>query len=118
MDRLLLEGMVFFGRHGHLAAERELGQHFQVDAELELDLAAAGASDRLADTLDYTRAREAVREVLEGAPHDLLEAVAGRAAAALLDLDARVVGVTVRVRKRPPLEGQFRAFGVEVRRRR
>ena len=31
MDRLLLEGMTFFGRHGVLPAERELGARFRVD---------------------------------------------------------------------------------------
>jgi hypothetical protein len=28
MDRILLNGLVFFGRHGCLDAERELGQKF------------------------------------------------------------------------------------------
>ena len=42
MDRLLLEGMAFFGRHGALAAERELGARFTVDVELGVDLRAAG----------------------------------------------------------------------------
>jgi dihydroneopterin aldolase len=37
-DRILLEGMVFHGRHGTLPAERELGQPFVVDVELRLDL--------------------------------------------------------------------------------
>ena len=36
-DRILLEGMVFHGRHGTLPAERELGQPFVVDIELRLD---------------------------------------------------------------------------------
>jgi dihydroneopterin aldolase len=115
MDRLLLEGMTFFGRHGALPAERELGARFSVDVVLEADLAEAGRSDRLEDTVDYVRAYAAVREVVEGQPCQLLEAVAERIAGRLLSL-RRVQRATVTVRKRPPLEGEFRAFGVEVTR--
>jgi dihydroneopterin aldolase len=115
MDRLLLERMTFFGRHGALPAERELGARFSVDVVLEADLAAAGRSDRLEDTVDYVRAHELVREVVEGEPCQILEAVAERIAGRLLGLE-RVERATVTVRKRPPVEGEFRAFGVEVTR--
>jgi dihydroneopterin aldolase len=115
MDRLLLEGMTFFGRHGALPAEKELGARFSVDVVLEADLAAAGRSDRLEDTVDYVRAYGLVREVVEGEPCQLLEAVAERIAGRLLGLGG-VQRATVTVRKRPPVEGEFRAFGVEVTR--
>lgn len=112
-----MEGMAFYGRHGVFPAERELGARFTVDVELEGDLRAAGRSDRLEDTIDYTRAYEAVREVVEGEPRHLLEAVAEAIAARLLELPASRA-VRVRVQKRPPLPGEFRAFGVEVYRSR
>lgn len=115
MDRIVMEGMVFFGRHGVYPAERELGARFTVDVELECDLAAAAASDRLEDTVDYAHAYQLVREVVEGEPSQLLESVAGRIADRLLELD-RVAATTVRVRKRPPLPGEFHAFWVEVTR--
>ena len=108
-----MEGMAFFGRHGVFPAERELGARFTVDVELEADLTQAGASDRLEDTVNYAHAYELVREVVEGEPCHLLEAVAERIAARLLELP-RVERATVRVRKRPPLEGEFRSFGVET----
>jgi 7,8-dihydroneopterin aldolase/epimerase/oxygenase len=116
MDRILMEGMAFLGRHGVFPAERELGTRLVVDVELECDLAAAASSDRLEDTVDYSRAYELVREVVEGEPRQLLESVAGRVAERMLALE-RVAGVRVRVRKRPPLSGEFSSFGVEVTRR-
>jgi dihydroneopterin aldolase len=117
MDRLLLEGMVFFGRHGALPAERELGARFTVDVELGLDLRAAGRSDLPADTVDYSTVYEVVREVVEGEPRALLESVAERIAVRLLAFD-HVERATVRVRKRPPVRGEFHAFGAEVTRTR
>lgn len=109
--------MTFFGRHGALPAERALGARFTVDVELTCELAHAGASDRLQDTVDYVQAYAIVREVVEGEPCTLLEAVAERIAGRLLKLQG-VAAATVRVFKKPPLEGEFRAFGVEVERRR
>jgi dihydroneopterin aldolase len=117
MDRLLLHGMVFFGHHGAGAAERELGQRFVVDVELEADLRQAGRSDRLDDTVDYPSAYRAVQEVVEGEPQNLLESVAERVADRMLEFPL-VQRATVRVSKRPPLPSDFRAFAVEVRRAR
>ena len=109
--------MVFFGRHGHKPAERELGQRFTVDVELETDLRAAGRSGALEDTISYPDAYRIARDVVEGEPQELLESVAEKIATGLLELQ-RVERTTVRVWKRPLLEGEFEAFGVEVVRER
>ena len=110
-----MEGMAFFGRHGVFSAERELGARFSVDVVLEGDLRLPGASDRLEDTIDYSFAYDLVREVVEGEPCRLLEAVAERIAERLLRL-SKVERATVRVYKRPPLRGEFRSVAVEITR--
>jgi len=117
MDRLLLHGMVFFGRHGHRPAERELGQRFSVDVELDVDTARAATSDSLADTVNYSDAYADVKAVVEAEPANLLETVAARIAERVLARPG-VQAVLVRVRKRPPAQGQFDSFGVEIRRSR
>ncbi len=98
-DRVLLEGMVFFGRHGVLATERELGQRFVVDLEMGLDLRRAGVSDDLAETVDYSEVYHRVREIVEGEPYDLIEAVAERVAASVLETHPRIEVVRVKVSK-------------------
>ena len=98
-DRILLEGMVFFGHHGTLDAERELGQRFAVDVELRCDLRAAGRDDDLAQTVDYGEVYHQVRAIVEGPPLKLTEAVAERIAAAILEHHPRVGAARVRVAK-------------------
>lgn len=105
--------MAFFAHHGALPAERELGQRFRVDVTLEGDFAAARRSDRLEDALDYRTAWAVVRDVVEGAPLQLLEALADRIATQLAALPG-VLQATVRVAKCPPLPGEFGTFAVEV----
>jgi dihydroneopterin aldolase len=98
-DRILLEGMVFHGRHGTLPAERELGQPFVVDVELRLDLRPAGLSDDLAQTVDYGEVHRRTREIVEGEPVNLTETVAERIAVAVLEDHPAVEAIRVKVSK-------------------
>jgi len=79
-DKIILKGMRFYGRHGCLAAELELGQWFEVDLELTLDLAPAGKSDDLSDTLNYAELYALVKAAVEGPSFALIEALADRLA--------------------------------------
>ncbi|MBA3472881.1 MAG: dihydroneopterin aldolase [Actinomycetota bacterium] len=98
-DRILLEGMIFHGRHGTLPAERELGQPFVVDIELRLDLQAAGLSDDLTQTVDYSEVHRQAKEIVEGPPVSLTETVAERIAGAVLEDHPAVETVRVKVAK-------------------
>lgn len=98
-DRILLEGMIFTGYHGTLPAERELGQRFIVDIELQCDLRPAGESDDLAQTVDYSEVYRAARAIVEGQPVSLTETVAERIASAVLTTQPRVEAVRVKVSK-------------------
>ena len=117
-DRLLLQGMEFYGYHGDIEAERALGGRYAVDVELEADLRAAGRSDSIDDTIDYVRCFQLVRDVVENRQYRLLEALAQAVADVLLDGQPRVRSITVRVAKQPPVRGTFGRFAVEVQRRR
>ncbi len=117
-DRITLADMRFFGYHGALPSERERGQEFSVDVELETDLRDAGRTDNLELTVDYRRVYDAVTTVMMGEPKHLLEAVADEMARRLLELD-RVQAVTVRIRKPSvPLPGPLSHAAVEIRRER
>ncbi|GAB4432488.1 MAG: dihydroneopterin aldolase [Chloroflexi bacterium OHK40] len=98
-DRIILEGMVFFGYHGTRPEETTLGQRFVVDVALELSLRAAGESDDLAATVDYSAVHRSTRAIVEGPPLKLTEAVAERIAGAVLAEHPAVQAVQVRVRK-------------------
>ncbi len=98
-DRILLEGMVFHGRHGTLPAERELGQPFIVDIELRFDLRPAGFSDDLTKTVDYGEVHRRVKEIVEGPPVNLVETIAERIAATILEDHSLVEAVRVKVAK-------------------
>ena len=104
-DRIILEGMQFYGFHGVNPEERTLGQSYVVDLAVEMDLRQPGASDRLEDTVSYTRLYRAVQEVMEGESKNLLEATAQAIASRVL-AEFPVAAVRVQIKKpRPPIRG-------------
>ena len=117
MDRILLEGMSFQGRHGVRPAEREQPQEFRVDVEVDCDLSEAGQSDRIEDTLDYRQVRAIAKEVIEGESQKLLESLAAHIADRVLQLQ-RVSGVSVRISKRPASMQPIAAAAVRINRTR
>ncbi|MSQ06458.1 MAG: dihydroneopterin aldolase [Dehalococcoidia bacterium] len=118
-DRIVLQGMQFYGYHGVNPEERALGQAYVVDLTVELDLRTPGATDRLEDTVNYSRLYRVVQEVVEGTPRNLLEAVAEGIASRLLG-EFPVRAVQVRVKKpQPPIKGSVVEYAaVEIYRMR
>lgn len=92
-----LRGLRLFGRHGVHAHEKEDGQDFLFDVDLEVG--ARGSSDRLEDAVDYRAVALAVQEVSDARSYDLLEALAVAVADALL---RRFEAERVRVRVAKP----------------
>jgi dihydroneopterin aldolase len=113
VDRLLLRDMSFYGYHGDVAAERELGGRYRVDLEIGMDLSEAGRSDNLERAVDYVLIYQMVREVVEEEQHRLLESIAEAIAEKVLSLKP-VQQVRVRVGKTPPVRGSFGEFAVDI----
>ena len=116
--KILLHGAQFFARHGVSDEERRVGGRFVVDVELAYDLARAGQSDNLQDTISYAELYNLVREIVEGESFRLIETLAETIAQktlATFPADA----VMVRVKKQPPpLSGIVDFAGVEIYRER
>lgn len=117
-DRILLSGVRATGFHGVLPEERERGQEFVVDLELTLPLAAAAATDAVAATVHYGELAERVAAAVGTDPVDLLETLAERLAALVLE-DERVGRVAVTVHKpAAPIPVPFGDVAVRIERSR
>ncbi len=118
-DCLVLRGLRVMALCGALPEERVRPQPFELDVDIGADLAPAGCSDNLADTVDYGVVAAAVEAVVEGEQFTLMETLAQRVAEACLAGDPRVQWVTVEVRKlRPPVPQHLSTSGVRITRRR
>lgn len=117
-DRIELRGLTVRGYHGVFEHERRDGQDFIVDITVWLDLAAAAASDDLADTMDYGVLAQRAADIIAGPPRNLIETVAGEIAESVI-FDQRVHAVEVVVHKpSAPIPLQFNDVAVVARRSR
>ena len=115
-DIIRLNGLSFYGYHGVTAAEKETGRMFEIDCEVAVDLAEAGHSDSLEDTIDYEKIYETIRESVEDKAFSLLEGLAQEITAKVLD-NFPVYRVTLKVRKvNPPIAGHIKHIEVEITR--
>ena len=118
-DRVELRGLRLLALVGVLPEERERAQPLELDLDVQLDLAIAGASDDLADTVDYGHLCQVATNVATVGHIALLETLAERVAAAVLDADGRIAALTVAVRKlRPPVPQDLGTAGVRITRSR
>lgn len=99
MDRIVLKNMGFYGYHGNLQSEKELGQRFFVDVVVHTDVSKAGVSDNLEDSINYVEIYERVKAIVEGPSRNLLECVSSTIADELMASYATIAGVEVTVRK-------------------
>jgi dihydroneopterin aldolase len=94
-----LKNIQFYGYHGVNAHEREHGGKFEIDVEIDADLASATESDTLADTIDYVQLQQAVLYVASTKHFHLIEALSERIAEHILAQFPKAQIATVRVRK-------------------
>jgi 7,8-dihydroneopterin aldolase/epimerase/oxygenase len=116
-DKILLQNMMFYGYHGVYEYEREQGQRFYVDVEIQLDFDQAAATDNWLDATDYVKVYNQVKQIFETQRFKLMEALAAHIAKTILH--EPIQQVTVRVRKPGvPLPGQIDFVQIETTRSR
>ena len=114
-DIIFLNGMRFYGYHGVLPSENEIGQIFIVDVTLKVDLKDAGQSDDVADTVNYGEVFEEVKSIVEGKPSRLIEHLAERIAKRINSHYNRVMETKVKITKEsPPIPGHYDGVGIEI----
>jgi dihydroneopterin aldolase len=117
-DRIELRGLTIRGHHGVFEHERRDGQDFVVDITVWIDLAAAAASDDLADTVDYGALAQQAAAIVAGPPRNLIETVAAEIADGVM-ADERLHAVEVVVHKPDaPIPLTFSDVAVVARRSR
>lgn len=118
MDYIHLNEMEFYGYHGALPEETKLGQRFRATVSLATNLEEAGNTDDLDKTVNYAEVYELCKEIIEGSPKKLIEAVAEKIAGDLLSrYSTKVTGVrVVLIKPDPPIAGHYASVSVDITR--
>src|SRR5256884_9595930 len=98
-DTVFVAGLALHAYHGVMQHEAKVGQTFKLDLVLDIDLATASRSDKLAHTVGYDQVVEVASRAFCARRHRLVEAAAGAVAEALLDRFPQVLRGRVTVHK-------------------
>jgi len=113
MSKIILENMEFHARHGVLSHEKQFGNTFVVNLELDVNTDLAQLSDRLEDTLNYQQLYDIVADQMEK-PSNLLEHAAHTTATRLMNQFPTINYLKIRISKlNPPLGGKVGSVSVE-----
>jgi 7,8-dihydroneopterin aldolase/epimerase/oxygenase len=114
-DTVFVSGLALHAYHGVMQHEAKVGQTFTLDLVLELSLAEASRSDKLAHTVGYDQVVEVASTAFCARRYRLVEAAAGAVAQAVLDRFSQVGSVRVTVHKpHAPIAATFDDVGVSI----
>ena len=114
-DRIFIGGLSLHAYHGVMEHEEKVGQTFSLDLSLDIDLAEASHSDKLAHTVSYDEVVQAASSAFCARRFRLVEAAAGAVADALLARFPGVASVRITVHKpHAPIAATFADVGVSI----
>ncbi|MCH4905710.1 dihydroneopterin aldolase [Cylindrospermopsis raciborskii CHAB3438] len=99
MDCINLTGIRGYGYIGYLPEEKILGQWFEVDLKLWMDLSQPAVTDKIHHTVDYRSVVDLVQNLVKTSSFDLLERLAGAIAHEILQYNNMISQVQVTVIK-------------------
>jgi 7,8-dihydroneopterin aldolase/epimerase/oxygenase len=116
-DAVFITGLALHAYHGVMQHEAKVGQTFTLDLTLDIELAEASRSDKLAHTVGYDQVVSVASHAFCGRRYRLVEAAAGAVAAAVLNRFRQVQSVRVTIHKpHAPIAATFADVGVTVTR--
>ena len=99
MDCIHLTGIRSYGYTGFLPEEQLLGQWFEVDISLWLDISTAAKTDAIEDTLDYRGVISLVKHLVKTSKFALIEKLAVTIADSILQESDRLMEAQVTLTK-------------------
>ena len=106
---------VFYGYHGVLSEEQNMGGKFEADVDIYTDFGDAASHDNLKETVNYASVYKFINKLAIERKYYLIETLALRIADSILEQFDKVSKVAVRVRKHTvPIGGYIDYVEAEV----
>lgn len=116
-DVIRISGIKGFGYHGVFESERNTGQDFYVDIEMQVNLTRASISDDVKDTINYAEVTDLVVQEITTNPVSLIEKLSARIAERIKTNFAQAEQVTVTVHKpQAPVSANIKDISVTITR--
>lgn len=118
MDRIIIENLEVFAKHGVFPEENSLGQKFLLSMDIEVDTRGAGKSDQLELSVNYGEVSHFVTKYMQEHTYKLIETVAEKLTEQLLLEYPLIRGVSLTVKKPwAPIGLSLENVGVSIERK-
>lgn len=115
MDKIKIDQLEIYAYHGVFPEEKEKGQRFYLNVEIETDFREAAKEDKLEKSINYGEICERMEKTFTKESSDLIEAAAWKTAEDLLLHFPKIQKVTLEVRKpEAPIPMKFDSVSVEL----
>lgn len=115
LGKIIIRNMKIYGHHGVEPWEKEKGQFFYFDIEMGANLEKAGDSDKLEDTVDYSKVYGLVKHIVQSTRFQLMEKLTKTIAKAILQKYDMIESVKICAKKpEAPIDGEFDWVGIEI----
>ncbi len=114
MSVITIKNMEFYAFHGCFDEEQRIGTHFSVDISFETSSVLAEKTDKVEDTVDYSKVYQVIKQEMNKPSH-LLEHVARRIINAIKQGFPAIEKISVEVKKlNPPVGGKMDYVSVKL----
>ena len=118
MDRLTIKNIRLYGHCGVSGEERSVGSMFEIDAEVYYDSIIAAESDNIGFAVDDGEVYNCIEKTFKGMAYKLIESAADDIARAVIGGFNDIQKVTIKLRKRPPIDTPLDYIEIETTRSR
>ena len=117
MDEIRIYGLECYAYHGVYEEEKKKGQRFVINATLYQNMDKASGTDEITDSTHYGQVCEFMNRFMQENPKNLLEAVAGSMADAVLSSFPLLQGIDLEIEKpEAPIPLPFQTVSVKLHR--
>lgn len=99
MTKIRINNAKFYAYHGVLDYEKEYGNEFEIDIEMNCDLNELKMSDRLENTVDYLSVYKLTEKIFTSHKFNLIETANEAIGTEILNNFEKIDSVTVKIRK-------------------
>lgn len=115
MGKIGLENCRFFAKHGFYDIEKQNGNTFEVNIEVNYDFSDASREDILDKSLNYEELYKEVEYVMNGASVNILEHLCHKIIDRIKSRFSEITFLKIRIAKlNPPIKGDIEKVWVEM----
>ena len=119
MNKIIIKNLKFFAYHGVHAYEKENGQNFIIDAELETEKTAGYQTDEISDTVSYSDVIRNIKKTFTEKSYNLLEKAAEVTVKNIFDSFKEVKAIEFTLKKpEAPIKEDFEYVAIKICRNR